>query len=71
MDNIDFDSDSNLDLPVTTNAAIDVFIGDGLGSFALPTTYAGGVGDINGIATSDVDNDGKLDLTMGILCQMP
>lgn len=59
----DFNGDNNLDIAVTTSSDVQIYLGDGAGSFAfhgaLSTTDAANLG------AADLNNDGKLDLVVG------
>jgi len=67
----DFNSDGNVDVALspgtaagtgfTTQALINVYLGDGLGSFTFATQVAT-IGQVIWLAAADVNNDGKLDL---------
>ena len=62
--NADFNKDGHLDLAVLTGVAVDVFLGNGNGSFGTRTTF-----ELSGysylslsMAAADFNNDGHLDL---------
>jgi hypothetical protein len=55
----DFNGDGRQDLSVTTNSGIEIFLGNGDGTFTLKGSGGGGFGQIIAV---DLDKDGKLDL---------
>ena len=56
-----FDADGNLDLAVLEDNGVEIFLGDGTGSFRR--SFAGSAGTVpSGISTADVDGDGRTDL---------
>lgn len=57
----DFTGDGKLDFAVCTLGFFDVFVGDGLGSFALNASYIVGTSSY-GITSVDVDKDGDIDI---------
>jgi len=67
----DFNNDGNVDVALspgtaagtgfTTHALINVYLGDGLGSFTFATQVAT-IGQVIWLAAADVNNDGKRDL---------
>jgi hypothetical protein len=63
----DIDSDNDLDLVVANDAGgaagqISVLLGNGDGTFAVPTNTGNGIGILpRGIALADLDKDGNLD----------
>ncbi|HEV2378874.1 MAG TPA: choice-of-anchor D domain-containing protein [Terriglobia bacterium] len=62
----DFNGDGNLDVAVanSNDGTVSVFLGNGLGNFSQGVTYpgAGGTDKPVGLASADVNADGKLDL---------
>ena len=60
----DFNNDGKLDLAAGYSSSIDVFLGNGDGTFAATTSYAN-IGNVGQIAVTDIDGDGNLDLYSG------
>ncbi len=56
----DFNADGNLDLVITANSGVWVYLGNGDGTFQTPVNYSFPNG--NTIAIADVNGDKKLDL---------
>jgi hypothetical protein len=61
----DFNRDGKLDLAVASND-LQVFLGNGDGTFQLPANYLTGTGAIF-VAAADLNGDGKLDLAVADL----
>ncbi len=57
----DINLDGDVDLTVSTDAGISVFLNDGDGTFAWPYAYGAGQ-DIQGLAAGDLDGDGDVDV---------
>jgi hypothetical protein len=63
----DFNHDGHLDLAVSNNASntLDIYLGQGDGTFSAPTSYPLGAYSQQ-IALADFDHDGNLDLAIAI-----
>jgi hypothetical protein len=59
----DFNGDRNVDIAVATAANVQVFLGDGTGSFASSAVLESR--DAAALGADDLNNDGKLDLVVG------
>ena len=60
----DVDADGNLDIVVsrTTGADLEIFRGNGNGTFGTPTSIPGVTGGGAGLGLEDINNDGHLDI---------
>jgi hypothetical protein len=58
----DFNQDGNVDVAVTNGGLIQVYLGNGDGTFQAPTTYTTDLSLAYSIAAADLNGDGKLDL---------
>jgi hypothetical protein len=59
----DFNNDGKADIATSnTNDTFSILLGNGDGTFKNPITYTSGVGENCGIATGDLNGDGKIDL---------
>ena len=64
----DFNSDSQLDIAVTSHGTnnVAVFLGYGTGEFSPRMTYSTGIDSLpHGIVAGDFNNDGRLDMAIG------
>jgi hypothetical protein len=62
----DFNRDGKIDMAVVSSASdeVQIWLGNGDGTFALKSTYAAIFGGFN-IGVSDLDGDGNIDLVIG------
>jgi hypothetical protein len=60
----DFNADGNVDIATVTTGSVQIFLGDGTGSFALSAVVDVDPFPAN-LASADLNNDGKLDLLVG------
>jgi hypothetical protein len=61
----DFDDDGNLDIALQGNSMIEVWHGNGNGTFTSAGAYPAG-GSPNVVHVTDVNNDGDLDIVVGL-----
>ncbi|HEX4320524.1 MAG TPA: Ig-like domain repeat protein [Acidobacteriaceae bacterium] len=60
----DFNSDGKLDVAISANGAVQIFLGDGTGNFTAVTTGAAISVSAAAMAVGDFNNDGNLDLAL-------
>jgi hypothetical protein len=60
----DFNADGNADIATVTPSTVEIFLGDGTGSFTFGSEIRNVANSAN-LAAADLNNDGKLDLLVG------